>query len=151
MQITAFPDARRSGAKPCASHFMFPPMPTLTHDAFLDWIAAGKSGVFAVSEAEFWRIEVIADDEIRLLADTTSTAARAFATLSDVSDFLLALGITEFSVIPNPSALRAADYDNWVLQAIQEAVREADAPDTEWISNEEVEAATGKPVGGDDE
>ncbi|WP_039393987.1 hypothetical protein [Pandoraea sputorum] len=126
-------------------------MPTLTHDAFLDWIAAGKSGVFAVSEAEFWRIEVIADDEIRLLADTTSTAARAFATLSDVSDFLLALGITEFSVIPNPSALRAADYDNWVLQAIQEAVREADAPDTEWISNEEVEAATGKPVGGDDE
>ncbi|WP_338298776.1 hypothetical protein [Pandoraea sputorum] len=126
-------------------------MPTLTHDAFLDWIAAGKSGVFAVSETEFWRIEVIADDEIRLLADTTSTAARAFATLSDVSDFLLALGITEFSVIPNPSALRAADYDNWVLQAIQEAVREADAPDTEWISNEEVEAATGKPVGGDDE
>ncbi|WP_322881074.1 hypothetical protein [Pandoraea sputorum] len=107
--------------------------------------------MFAVSEAEFWRIEVIADDEIRLLADTTSTAARAFATLSDVSDFLLALGITEFSVIPNPSALRAADYDNWVLQAIQEAVREADAPDTEWISNEEVEAATGKPVGGDDE
>ncbi|VVE50933.1 hypothetical protein PAQ31011_04706 [Pandoraea aquatica] len=142
MQLTTFTDARRSGAMPCASHFISPPMPTLSHDAFLDWIAAEKSGVFAVSEAEFWRLEVIVDDEIRLLADTTSTAPRTFATLSDVSDFLLVVGISEFSVIPNPSALRAADYDNWVLQAIQEAVREADAPDTEWIANEEVEEAT---------
>lgn len=133
------------GAPPCS----LTPMPIICHHAFLDRIDGDTSGVFVVSSDGVWHIEVIVSDEIRTLTDGTSTIVHTFASLNDASDFLHAVDIHDFSVIRESSATDVADYDNWVLEAIQDALREADDPATEWISNDEVEA-TAKALRGED-
>ncbi|WP_242560487.1 MULTISPECIES: hypothetical protein [Pandoraea] len=150
MHHTALADTRLPPAHSRTSHITAPLMPTPSCNDFVDRVTGDRSGVFVVSEGEFWRIEMFIADELRLLTDGASSTGRVFSSLGDASDFLHALGVLTFSVIPGPTPRSAIDYDNWVLETIQDALLEADDPATEWVSNEDVETAAKDLIRGGD-
>lgn len=115
-------------------------MRTLTQHEFLVRIERDTSGIFVASDAGAWRIEVIVDNELRWLAADASAIGRTFASLDAASEYLHAVGISEFTLIGSSSANDTADYDIWARHAIREGLLEADDPATEWVSHETMEA-----------
>jgi hypothetical protein len=124
---------------------MTTPVGTLSHTELLDRIRS-VSEVFAVSEGDTWRIEVVLDDRLHTLGGLDSPCRSAFTGLDDVSDFLDAAGISEFLVVRGALSPGAEDYEKWLRYAIYEGLREADDPNTEWVANDVVNAAAQRQI-----
>jgi len=111
-------------------------LPTISHAAFLKRIARQEGGIYAAWNGEKWRIEVIDQGTLKCLTRSGTRLAATFAHLNDVTNYLLALGIPEFSVVLDDGAAEPAEYADWLRDATAEGLRAVNDPTTVWISHE---------------
>jgi hypothetical protein len=129
---------------------------TIDHATLSHLVAAGAvDGAHVLGRAGGWSVVIRYGKTERALAAQRSRQVRLFKRMDTLVSYLMDLGIPQFDVDsaeyepasasrPDRSeALKrtheAADYDKWFREQVEEAIREADDPNTVWISNEDME------------
>ncbi|MGR9580726.1 hypothetical protein ACU80S_19795, partial [Pandoraea sputorum] len=101
------------------------PLPTISHTAFLERNARQEGGIYAAWNGDNWRVEVIDHGTLKCLTRSGTRLAATFAHLNDVTGYLLALGIPEFSVVLDNGAVEPAEYADWLRDVTAEGLRAA--------------------------
>jgi hypothetical protein len=124
---------------------------TIDHVTLSQLVAAGAiNSAHVVGQSGGWAITVKYGTAERMLAAQRSKQVRQFKRMETLVCYLQGIGISRFDVdignyVPETTArpdraqaLRqaheAAAHDRWFRNEVEQALREADAPDAQWIS-----------------
>lgn len=133
-------------------------METIDHGTLARLVEAGAvRGVHVVGQPGGWSLRVKYGAAERTLAAQRSRQARVFRRMETLVSYLKDVGIERFDVDAadyeaeggkaharpdRAEAMRrtheAAAHDRWFRGQIEEAIKEADDPNTEWVSHEVV-------------
>jgi hypothetical protein len=125
---------------------------TIDHVTLSQLVAAGAiNSAHVVGQSGGWAITVKYGTAERMLAAQRSKQVRQFKRMETLVCYLQGIGISRFDVdignyVPETTArpdraqaLRqaheAAAHDRWFRNEVEQALREADAPDAQWISH----------------
>lgn len=129
---------------------------TIDHGTLAELVKAGAvRGAHVVGQPGGWSLRVKYGAAERMLVAQRSRQARVFRRMETLVSYLKDVGIERFDVDAadyeadggkvharpdRAEALRrtheAAAHDRWFREQIEEAVKEADDPDTEWVPHE---------------
>lgn len=136
-------------------------MDTIDHVTLQHLVEAGAvRGAEVVGQPGGWGIVVKYGMKERTLAARRG-AVRVFSRFETLVNYLKGLGISQFNVNASnydpaekrvrPDAAErmkrtfdAAEHDKWFREQVEEGIRQADDPNTVWISNAEVMAMSAK-------
>jgi len=129
----------------------------ITHSMLRELTAAGAiREAAAIAQGSNWSLVVRYGGIERVLAARKSKQPRRWAHLDSLARYLAEIGIRQFTTDArnyDPSqpgqkrpdraeALRqaheAAEYDRWFREQVQQALDEADSPDAQWLTTEEL-------------
>ena len=141
-------------------------MQTLVQHQSLVNIATKSSARTAlVSSSAGWMIETHNKGESLLLMAERSKSPRVFRRMETATEYLRKIGVKTFIVeigevvekITPASRRRpdrsealqktfksASDWESWFISEVDSAVKEADSPNAEWVSNDEAKAGWAK-------
>ncbi|MBY5842426.1 hypothetical protein GR239_06335 [Rhizobium leguminosarum] len=129
---------------------------TIDHSTLSRLVEAGAvEAVHVVGRPGGWSVVIRYGKAERPLAAQRSRQVRVFKRMDTLVSYLRDVGISKFDVYAvdyapgtasrpdRAAALRrtheAAEYDTWFREQVEEAIREADDPNTVWIPHEVVE------------
>ncbi|MFS8145858.1 hypothetical protein ATY78_05300 [Rhizobium sp. R635] len=129
---------------------------TIDHSTLSRLVEAGAvDAAHVVGKAGGWSVVIRYGKAERPLAAQRSRQVRVFKRIDTLVSYLKDVGIAQFDVdagdyMPETAArpdraeaLRrtheAAEYDKWFRDQVEEAIREADDPNTVWINAEDAE------------
>ncbi|QND41166.1 hypothetical protein HB771_34290 (plasmid) [Rhizobium leguminosarum bv. viciae] len=129
---------------------------TIDHSTLSRLVEAGAvEAVHVVGRPGGWSVVIRYGKAERPLAAQRSRQVRVFKRMDTLVSYLRDVGISKFDVYAvdyapgtasrpdRAAALRrtheAAEYDTWLREQVEEAIREADDPNTVWIPHEVVE------------
>lgn len=129
---------------------------TIDHSTLSRLVEAGAvHSAHVVGQTGGWSIVIRYGKTSSPLAAQRSRQVRLFKRMDTLVSYLKDVGISQFDVdaadyVPETTArpdraeaLRraheAAEYDRWFIEQVDEAIREADDPNTVWIPHEVVE------------
>ncbi|MGR9249872.1 hypothetical protein [Rhizobium leguminosarum] len=129
---------------------------TIDHATLSRLVEAGAlHAVHVVGKTGGWSVVIRYGKVERPLAAQRSRQVRVFKRMDALVSYLTNVGISRFDVdasdyVPESAsrpdrdaALRrthvAAEYDKWFREQVEEAIREADDPNTVWVPHEVVE------------
>lgn len=138
---------------------------TITHALLKELSEAGAiRKASAVAFDDRWAVVVAYGGIERTLRATNSRQVRSWANLNSVVKYLASLGIRKFDTdatnydpnqhsISRPdksaalkAAHQAAAYDKWYRLQVVQSIEEADAPEAEWFSTDQVFAEIDKDL-----
>jgi hypothetical protein len=129
---------------------------TIDHSTLSRLVEAGAvEAAHVVGKTGGWSVVIRYGEAERPLAAQRSRQVRVFKRIDTLVSYLRDVGISQFDVDAadyapatasrpdRAAALRrtheAAEYDKWFREQVEEAIREADDPNTVWIPHEVVE------------
>ncbi|NEJ12385.1 hypothetical protein GR211_05535 [Rhizobium leguminosarum] len=129
---------------------------TIDHSTLSRLVEAGAvEAAHVVGRPGGWSVVIRYGKAERPLAAQRSRQVRVFKRMDTLVSYLKDVGISKFDVDAvdyapgtasrpdRAAALRrtheAAEYDTWLREQVEEAIREADDPNTVWIPHEVVE------------
>lgn len=129
----------------------------ITHTTLRELAAAGAvCEAAAVAHGSRWALVVRYGGTERVLAARKTKQPRSWAHLDSLVRYLAEIGIRQFTTDARnydpdqpgqkrpdrAEALRqaheAAEYDRWFREQVQQALDEADSPDAQWLTTEEL-------------
>ena len=130
---------------------------TITHETLRELASAGAIREAAVvAQGARWALWVRYGDQERILAASRTRRPRHWTNLNSVVRYLRSLGIDRFTTDARhydpeqpgqkrpdrAEALRqaheAAEYDRWFREQVQQALDEADSPNVQWLTTDEM-------------
>jgi len=137
---------------------------TIDHNTLSRLVEAGAvRGAHVIGQAGGWGVLIQYGMLERPLAASCSKQVRTFKKLETLVAYLKDIGISRFDVDAtqyDPASLKtytrpdraaamrqaheAAAYDKWFRDEVEQALKEADDPNTVWIPHEEVKASWAK-------
>jgi hypothetical protein len=134
---------------------------TIDHSTLSRLVEAGAvDAAHVVGKTGGWSVVIRYGKSEHALAAQRSRQVRLFKRMDTLVSYLKEVGISQFDVDAaeyapetasrpdRAAALRrthdAAEYDKWFREQVEEAIREADDPNTVWISAEDAEEQMNK-------
>ena len=136
------------------------PPETITHTTLSELAAAGAiREAAAVAHGSHWSLVVRYGGIERVLAARKTKKPRSWAHLDSLVRYLAEIGIRQFTTDAHhydpkqprqkrpdrAEALRqaheAAEHDRWFREQVQQALDEADSPDAQWLTTDEMKAS----------
>jgi hypothetical protein len=145
-------------------HAAMPTPETLDHALLSELVSAGAvCAVHVAARPGGWAVMISCETKQYMLVATRTHQVRLFKKMETLIAYLKGMGMTHFDIDitdydpasvktysrPDRSealkqAHQAAAYDDWFRAQVQEALQEADNPDTAWLTNDQVKAEFAK-------